>query len=151
MMICPKCGARQKVAPICEKCGIVVGKFVKKKRVVKRESPQKIRERKGQIIGKVVASHEQYADEEDVYEDAETYKEEVIEEEEPAEIKIIEFELNPVYFKFDSYALTEKGQVKLDKIASLLKDFTNIKAELHGHADAKGSSEYNQRLSEKRA
>ena len=71
MMICPKCGARQKVAPICEKCGIVVGKFVKKKRVVKRENPQKIRERKGQATGKVGASHEQYADEEDVYEDVE--------------------------------------------------------------------------------
>ncbi len=78
-------------------------------------------------------------------------EEEVIEEEEPAELKIIEFELSPVYFKFDSYELTEKGQVKLDKIASFLKDYTTIKAELHGHADAKGPSEYNQRLSEKRA
>jgi ribosomal protein L40E len=77
MMICPKCGARQKVAPTCEKCGIVVGKFVKKKRVVKHESPQKIRERKGQAT----VSHEQYADEEDVYEDVETYEEKIIEEE----------------------------------------------------------------------
>jgi outer membrane protein OmpA-like peptidoglycan-associated protein/Tol biopolymer transport system component len=78
-------------------------------------------------------------------------EEEVIEEEEPAELKIIEFELSPVYFKFDSYELTEKGQVKLDKIASFLKNYTTIKAELQGHTDAKGPSEYNQRLSEKRA
>jgi outer membrane protein OmpA-like peptidoglycan-associated protein len=81
----------------------------------------------------------------------EKIEEEVIKEEEPAELKIIEFELSPVYFKFDSYELTEKGQIKLDKIASLLKDFTTIKSELQGHTDAKGPNEYNQKLSEKRA
>jgi hypothetical protein len=90
MMICPKCGVRQKVAPACEKCGIVVGKFVKKKRAVKRESSQKIRERKGQMTRKVAAPHEQYADEEDVYEDVETYEEKIIKEEQigPKEIPI---------------------------------------------------------------
>ena len=78
-------------------------------------------------------------------------EEEFIKEEEPAELKILEFELSPVYFKFDRYDLTEEGKVKLDKISTLLKDYITIKAELHGHTDAKGSSEYNQRLSEKRA
>jgi outer membrane protein OmpA-like peptidoglycan-associated protein/tetratricopeptide (TPR) repeat protein len=81
----------------------------------------------------------------------EVYDEIEEEEEEPVEIKIVEFELSPVYFKFDSYALTEKGKIKLDEIASLLKDYAEIKAELQGHTDAKGPNEYNQRLSEKRA
>ncbi|UCH15456.1 MAG: OmpA family protein, partial [Bacteroidales bacterium] len=84
-------------------------------------------------------------------EEEEITEEEIISEEEPAEVIIVEFELSPVYFKFDSYELTESGRTKLDQIASLLTDYASVKAELHGHTDAKGPSEYNQRLSEKRA
>lgn len=89
--------------------------------------------------------------EETVEEVEEMVEEKVITEEEPAEAEIIEFELSPVYFRFDKFILTETGQIKLDKIASFLNNYINIKAELHGHTDAKGPAEYNQRLSEKRA
>jgi outer membrane protein OmpA-like peptidoglycan-associated protein len=101
-------------------------------------------EEKDLVLEKVPVEEEKI---EEVYDEIE--EEEA--EEEPVEIKIVEFELSPVYFKFDSYALTEKGKIKLDEIASLLKDYAEIKAELQGHTDAKGPNDYNQRLSEKRA
>ena len=81
----------------------------------------------------------------------EIVEEKVIKEEEPEEAEVIEFELCPVFFRFDKFNLTETGQVKLDKIASLLNNYINIEAELYGHTDAKGPAEYNKRLSEKRA
>ncbi|UCH14765.1 MAG: PD40 domain-containing protein [Bacteroidales bacterium] len=89
--------------------------------------------------------------EEIVEEVEEIVEEEVIKEEEPVEVEIVEFELSPVYFRFDKFSLTEAGQIKLDKVATLLDNYTGIEAELHGHTDAKGPAEYNQRLSEKRA
>lgn len=90
MMICPKCGVRQKATPTCEKCGIVVGKFVKKKQTVKRGSSQKVQEHKEQTTESVGAPQERYVGEEDGYEDLEAYEEEVIAEEEigPKEIPI---------------------------------------------------------------
>jgi outer membrane protein OmpA-like peptidoglycan-associated protein len=67
------------------------------------------------------------------------------------ELKPLEFEVIPVYFNFDSFGLTEKGKMKLDKLASLLKEYPGLKAELYGYTDAIGPAEYNQKLSEKRA
>jgi outer membrane protein OmpA-like peptidoglycan-associated protein len=80
--------------------------------------------------------------------------EEVTEKEselEAKELKPIEFEVIPVYFNFDNYGLTEKGKLKLDNLAKLLEEYPGLKAELYGHTDAVGPSEYNQKLSEKRA
>jgi len=67
------------------------------------------------------------------------------------EIKPVEFEVIPVYFNFDNFGLSEKGKMKLNKLASLLKEYPGLKAELYGHTDAIGPAEYNQKLSEKRA
>jgi outer membrane protein OmpA-like peptidoglycan-associated protein len=56
-------------------------------------------------------------------------------------------------FAFDSAALTADARGELDKIAAILTD-PNIEGYsilIHGHTDAVGSSEYNQRLSERRA
>jgi len=84
---------------------------------------------------------------------AEVLKEEIIEKEEEKvpEPVIMEFELRPVYFKFDDYGLSEKGKIELDNVASLLANYKNLKAELNGHTDSKGPDEYNQKLSSKRA
>ena len=110
-------------------------------------------EEKDLTLEKVAIEEEKIEEvvEEILEKEEERIEEEVIEEEKPAEVKVMEFELSPVYFRFDRYDLTEKAQVKLDKIASLLKDYNTIKAELNGHTDAIGPSDYNQRLSEKRA
>jgi len=91
MMICPKCGIRQPVSPTCMQCGVVVGKFVKKKRtVVKREKPQKTYEFERPEKREAEALGGEYEDDEELYEDVEENEEEVVEKEEigPKEIPI---------------------------------------------------------------
>ncbi|MFT5904479.1 MAG: OOP family OmpA-OmpF porin [Cryomorphaceae bacterium] len=56
-----------------------------------------------------------------------------------------------IYFDFDSNGLTEKTKTQLGIVANLLKLDNRKKVRLSGHTDGKGSDEYNQELSEKRA
>ena len=58
-----------------------------------------------------------------------------------------------VYFDFDSYEITDKSEVALDALASVIKNSNNDqKFTITGHADSQtGTNEYNQKLSEKRA
>ena len=59
--------------------------------------------------------------------------------------------VQPVFFEFDSYALSSQAKSKLDDMASLLQRFPSISVEIIGHTDAIGSYDYNQRLSDNRA
>ena len=71
---------------------------------------------------------------------------------EPDVVKTPEHYLvKPVFFDFDSFALTGKAKTKLDEMATLLNKFPSINVEITGHTDAIGSFEYNQRLSLNRA
>jgi outer membrane protein OmpA-like peptidoglycan-associated protein len=81
---------------------------------------------------------------------AEIVSEEVSEEEVEAK-PATEIMLKPVYFRFDDYSLTEDARIELNKVASLLIDYKNLRAKLKGHTDAIGPAAYNQILSEKRA
>ncbi|HDR68064.1 MAG TPA: hypothetical protein ENN61_03330 [Bacteroidaceae bacterium] len=65
--------------------------------------------------------------------------------------KIEEYIIKPIFFDFDSYALTTAGKKKLDFFAELLFRFPNLKVDVIGHTDAIGTFEYNQRLSVNRA
>ena len=58
-----------------------------------------------------------------------------------------------VYFEFDSDKLTAKAKTQLKPLGEALSgmDLTNASYLIIGHTDAKGSSEYNQKLSERRA
>ncbi len=56
-----------------------------------------------------------------------------------------------VYFDFDKNFLTEDAAEILDETVAILNKNTNLKIEVAGHTDNKGSSEYNKILSEKRA
>jgi outer membrane protein OmpA-like peptidoglycan-associated protein len=58
-----------------------------------------------------------------------------------------------INFDFDSAELTSDAKRELDKIIAALKDPEVKDAEVivSGHTDAKGSDEYNQKLSERRA
>ena len=72
----------------------------------------------------------------------------------PAEtrpVKPAEIILEPVYFAFDNFQLSEAGKQQLDKVYQYLSDNPGSKVKLIGHADAKGPAEYNLKLSEKRA
>jgi OOP family OmpA-OmpF porin len=60
-------------------------------------------------------------------------------------------QLDRIYFGFDNAQLTDQGKAVLNQILDLLNSNTALKLKLLGHADAKGSDEYNRRLSQKRA
>ena len=57
---------------------------------------------------------------------------------------------NTVYFDFDSSALTYDTQVKLSDQIEVIKD-TNSAVLIEGHADERGTREYNLGLGERRA
>ena len=59
--------------------------------------------------------------------------------------------LRPIYFDFDSYALSTESKSKLDNMSQLLKKFPELKIDVTGYTDALGSFDYNQRLSVNRA
>jgi outer membrane protein OmpA-like peptidoglycan-associated protein/tetratricopeptide (TPR) repeat protein len=59
--------------------------------------------------------------------------------------------IRDILYDFDSYILKTDYYPMLDSIASILNRFKDIRIELMGHTDSKGSSLYNLRLSEKRA
>ncbi len=59
--------------------------------------------------------------------------------------------LRGVNFEFDKARLTANAKTILDNVASELAAYPDIEVELSGHTDAKGSDEYNQALSDKRA
>ena len=62
-----------------------------------------------------------------------------------------EYYLRPIYFKFESYQLDRDGMEKLDQLSSLMAEFPSLEIEIRGHTDAKGTFEYNQKLSLNRA
>lgn len=56
-----------------------------------------------------------------------------------------------VYFEFDSYILSEESKKSLTDNADWLKKHPEVKITIEGHADERGSDEYNMALGEKRA
>lgn len=59
--------------------------------------------------------------------------------------------LRGVNFEFDQARLTANAKTILDNVGEELTAYPEIEVELSGHTDAKGSDEYNQTLSDKRA
>lgn len=84
-------------------------------------------------------------------------EEEVVEEvsEPEPEPEVVEpparYLIRPVFFEFDSYALSKAGMSKLDELTALMEQFSSLSLEITGHTDAIGTYEYNQRLSVNRA
>lgn len=56
-----------------------------------------------------------------------------------------------VFFGYDSSVLTSEAQIVLDSQAAWLKDNTSTNVTLEGHADERGTREYNIALGERRA
>ncbi len=59
--------------------------------------------------------------------------------------------LNNIFFNFDKATLRSVSNVELKNLILLLKSNPNMKVEIAGHTDSKGTDEYNQKLSEERA
>jgi outer membrane protein OmpA-like peptidoglycan-associated protein len=63
---------------------------------------------------------------------------------------VVEFN-SAVLFGFDRFDLGTESKSELDKLVTILNKYPDTDLEVAGHTDSKGSDEYNQMLSEKRA
>jgi peptidoglycan-associated lipoprotein len=59
--------------------------------------------------------------------------------------------LADVFFDFDSSALKDEARATLQKNAEWLKRWPSTKVTVEGHADSRGTSEYNLALGDRRA
>jgi OmpA-OmpF porin, OOP family len=59
--------------------------------------------------------------------------------------------LENIYYEFNKAVLLDESFPSLDKLVSMLTDNPNMRIEIGGHTDSKGSNELNQKLSEARA
>ncbi|MDR2892216.1 MAG: peptidoglycan-associated lipoprotein Pal [Deltaproteobacteria bacterium] len=57
----------------------------------------------------------------------------------------------PVYFAYDRFDLDATAKADLKAKADLMKRFSNIKVQVEGHCDERGTEEYNLALGERRA
>ncbi len=61
------------------------------------------------------------------------------------------FSIAPIYYNLDKSDIRSDASPELDKIAQILFDNPNIKIELGSHTDSRATTEYNQKLSQRRA
>ena len=61
------------------------------------------------------------------------------------------FVLKDIFFEFDKSTILQQSYFELRSLISLLETYPNMRREIRGHTDGKGSDSYNQRLSENRA
>lgn len=55
------------------------------------------------------------------------------------------------FFDFNKSDMKPEYEAQMDELAKAMKEFPGAKFEISGHTDARGSEEYNQKLSQKRA
>lgn len=63
---------------------------------------------------------------------------------------VVELNSN-VLFGFDSSDLSSEARANLDKMVTVFESYPDTNIEVQGHTDSKGSTSYNQKLSERRA
>lgn len=63
---------------------------------------------------------------------------------------VIEFN-NKILFGFDQSTLSTEARGNLDKLVTILQKYPDTNIEIQGHTDSKGTVNYNQQLSERRA
>lgn len=68
----------------------------------------------------------------------------------PVETEVI-VRLNNIFFDFDKSNLKKESAPELDRLVQFMGSFPDISIEIRGHTDSKGSDDYNQKLSERRA
>ncbi len=59
--------------------------------------------------------------------------------------------MDTVYFAYDSADLSDEGRASLQKNATWLMRWTSTRVTIEGHADSRGTNEYNLALGERRA
>jgi len=63
---------------------------------------------------------------------------------------VVEFS-SKVLFAYDKSNLSDEAKTSLDKLVTVLNNYPDTDIEIQGHTDSKGTEEYNQSLSERRA
>ncbi|MFH1468980.1 MAG: peptidoglycan-associated lipoprotein Pal [Pseudomonadota bacterium] len=69
----------------------------------------------------------------------------------PAPVREMAANFSKVFFEFDSATLTSAGQQALSANARIMMDSADVKVEIQGHADERGTTDYNLSLGQKRA
>ena len=69
----------------------------------------------------------------------------------PVEIQKTMADLSNTMFDFDKYVIKEAAKGPLNSVVKWLQENPDVKVEISGHTDSRGSAEYNQKLSENRA
>ena len=59
--------------------------------------------------------------------------------------------IKSLFFNFDDYSLNRESKIELERLYKLMTRYPSLYIEITGHTDAIGSSEYNKKLSIKRA
>lgn len=60
-------------------------------------------------------------------------------------------DINPIFFEYNKWDITEQAAVELDKVVYIMKNFPTIIIKIESHTDARGKDEYNLKLSKNRA
>jgi peptidoglycan-associated lipoprotein len=66
-------------------------------------------------------------------------------------LQVIQAELKPVYFDYDSFSLSTEGRTALQQNAEVLRRASRLTVVAEGHCDERGTAEYNLALGERRA
>ncbi len=66
-------------------------------------------------------------------------------------VKETVFQISNIYYNFDDAAIRKDAAATLDSLLTILKNFPDMYIELVAHTDSRGSDQYNDILSEKRA
>ena len=67
------------------------------------------------------------------------------------EIKDEDPNVKPIYYEFDEYDITKKASEQLDEVVEIMESNPDLTIKLKSHADSRGTDEYNDWLSSKRA
>lgn len=60
-------------------------------------------------------------------------------------------DIEPIFFEYNKWAITEQAAVELDKVVYIMKNFPSIIIKIESHTDSRGKDQYNLNLSKNRA
>lgn len=60
-------------------------------------------------------------------------------------------QINPINFDFNKYNIRPDAAIELDKIVDIMNKYPEMEVELGSHTDSRGSADYNEKLSDRRA
>ncbi len=67
------------------------------------------------------------------------------------DVKMVKFNLEPIHFDFDKSNIRPDARIILNRLVALMKKYPTMEISMESHTDARGTDEYNQALSERRA